>query len=284
MWLEDAVRYMGDGWTEERVLDNPDSVIAHSDPAVSQLPAMRGALAAYPGEELGPAAPPPVEGTPVGTVLLLLLLVIVVVVLGFVIIRRMRSAPAAWQTPGPEAGTVTGLETPVQAKPAPPVSRAQGAPKPVQKTTWAGESQPPLAQYMTTYSLGDDRYDVSFSIETEGGDFLGECGVGISETIGMGNPDKVTALEVWLFDKNDIRTLTKVLMSEHCYNDAALRSKLAAKGEAVLVKKGEIVELSTQTLKVNARVVDLQYGSGSLPNNSFFQQVTIELAAWSTSA
>jgi hypothetical protein len=43
----------------------------------------------------------------------------------------------------------------------------------------------------------------------------GECGVGISETIGVGDPKKVTAFEVWLFDKNDIQTVTKVLMSAH---------------------------------------------------------------------
>jgi len=151
----------------------------------------------------------------------------------------------------------------------------------MEKTSWAGETTAPLAQYVTTYALGDDRYDMSFSIETSTGDFLGECGVGISKTIGAGSPDKVTALEAWLFDKNDIRTITKVLMSEHAYNDPAIRAELAPKGDAILMKKGEVVSLLTQTLKVNVRIDDLAYGSGGLPSNSFFQQVTIELAAWS---
>jgi len=94
-----------------------------------------------------------------------------------------------------------------------------------------------------------------------------------------GAPEKVTALEVWVFDKNDVRTVTKVLMSEYAFNDPGLRAKLASKGDAVLAQPGEVVELKTQTLKINARIVDVVYGSGT-PANSYFQQVTLELATW----
>ena len=150
-----------------------------------------------------------------------------------------------------------------------------------QKTDFAAAGQAaPLTQYMSTYILGDDLYDDSFSIETGAGEFLGECGSGISETIGVGDPKKVTATEVWLFDKNDIRTVTKVLMSEHAYNDQALRTKLASKGEAVVVKPGAVTTLETQTLRVQVRVIDVQYGQGALPANSFLERLTVELAAW----
>jgi hypothetical protein len=159
-----------------------------------------------------------------------------------------------------------------------PVSYAAGAARPVAKTDWSGEERPPLSQYKTVYAIGDDRYDMSFSIENEAGDFLGECGVGISETLGSESPSRVTALEVWLFDKNDIRTLTKVLMSEQCYNDAALRAKLAPKGEAILVHPGDVVPLVTQTLKINARIDDVVYGDSS---KGYFQQMTIQIGAWS---
>ncbi len=142
-------------------------------------------------------------------------------------------------------------------------------------------TEPPMAQFMSTYLIGDDLYDDSFSIETPEGEFLGECGAGISETIGTGDPKKVTAIEVWLFDKSDIRTITKVVMSEYAYNDQALRAKLASKGEAVLAKVGETITLETQSLWVQARVVDLSYGSSeALPPNSFFERITVELAAW----
>ncbi|MEP7287259.1 MAG: hypothetical protein ABI947_16005 [Chloroflexota bacterium] len=138
----------------------------------------------------------------------------------------------------------------------------------------------PTGQYMSTYILGDDLYDDSFSIETAAGEFLGETGAGISKTIGVGDPKKVTATEVWVFDKNDIKTVTKVLMSEHAFNDEAIKAELASKGEAVMVKPGSIVMLETQTLTVQARVVDLAYGSGSLPPNSFFDRLTVEISAW----
>lgn len=96
----------------------------------------------------------------------------------------------------------------------------------------------------------------------------------------MGDPKKVTAFEVWLFDKNDIRTVTRVLMSEHAFGDEALKSRLAAKGEPVLALPGEVVNMETASLLVTARVVDLAYGGGALPPSSFFEQITIELASY----
>ena len=138
----------------------------------------------------------------------------------------------------------------------------------------------PVTTFKTTYMLGNDLFDESFSIDDQQGDFLGECGVGIGETIGVGDPKKVTAFEVWLFDKNDIRTVTKVVMSEHAFGDEGLKSRLAAKGEPILAKSAGVVEMETATLKVAARIVDMQYGSGALPPNSFFQQLTLEISAW----
>jgi hypothetical protein len=138
----------------------------------------------------------------------------------------------------------------------------------------------PITQTMTTYVLGDDLYDESFSIDTSGGEFLGEYGVGISETIGVGDPKKVTALEVWLFDKNDIKTATKVLMTEHAFNDPGIRARLEPKGELVVVKPGEQVLLETQTLQLLAKVVDMSYGTGAMPQKSYFDRITLELAVW----
>ncbi|MCA1553004.1 MAG: hypothetical protein LC737_01360, partial [Chloroflexi bacterium] len=115
-----------------------------------------------------------------------------------------------------------------------------------------------------------------FSIETPTGEFLGECGVGISEVVGE-SPQKVTAFEVWLFDKNDIKTVTKVLMSDYAYNNEQIRKKLQARGDAVLAQKGREVELETDALRVVASVSDMAYGSGGSPQ-SFFSKLTIELA------
>lgn len=138
----------------------------------------------------------------------------------------------------------------------------------------------PITQTMTTYVLGDDLYDESFSIDTGGGEFLGEYGVGVSETVGVGEPKKVAALEVWLFDKNDIKTATKVLMTEHAYNDPAIRARLEPKGELIVVKPQEQVLLETATLQLLATVVDMEYGSGAAPQKSYFERITLELAVW----
>jgi hypothetical protein len=139
---------------------------------------------------------------------------------------------------------------------------------------------PPITQTMTTYVLGDDLYDESFSIDTGGGEFLGEYGVGVSETIGVGEPKKVAALEIWLFDKNDIKTATKVLMSEHAYNDPNIRARLEPKGELVVVKAQEQVLLETATLQLLATIVDMDYGTGAMPPKSYFERITLELAIW----
>jgi hypothetical protein len=186
--------------------------------------------------------------------------VLLVLVLGWIGLRvalRQRSAR--------EVAPVTPIRPPVPPAPA--------------EEEWEGRGQPPLGHFFTTYQLGEDTYDESFSIETPAGEFLGECGVGISETIGPGDPDKVTAFEVWLFDKTDIRTVTKVLMSEHAYKDGALRSKLASKGEAVLAQPDVPFSLETTGLNVTLEVTELDYGEGELPPKSFFSKLTVELVA-----
>jgi len=163
----------------------------------------------------------------------------------------------------------------------PGLSSAEQAQRQSAQKEFVPEAQEaPIAQFMTTYMLGDDLYDDSFSIDSPSGEFLGECGVGISETIGVGDPKKVTAFEVWLFDKNDIQTVTKVLMSPHAFNDETIRQRLESKGEPVEVEAEKRVLLETATLQLEARVVDISMGGGALPENSFMERQTLELAVW----
>lgn len=170
-----------------------------------------------------------------------------------------------------------------ETRTAPVAIKGERRPSPAEETVaekvaWQGQS--PNAQFITTYAHGDIHYDPSFSIELENGEFMGECGVGISEVIGAGDPDKATALEAWLFDKNDIRTVTKVLMSKYAFNDEALHTKLAPKGEPVLVEEDKDVILETKVLRLRAHIVEVVYGDGDMPPESFFEKLTVELAAW----
>lgn len=158
------------------------------------------------------------------------------------------------------------------------VSRQSG--NPVIEDADIDQPVTPLARFETTFVRGHDTYDDSFSIENVEGDFLGECGVGLSETIGADMPKNVTALEVWLFDKNDIRTVTKVVMSDHAFFDEAIKAKLAPKGEPILARPEDVVVLETASLIVNAVITEMEYGTGTLPPQSFFERITVELSAW----
>lgn len=204
----------------------------------------------------------PQSGSALGTYILYASIFVVVLLLaagGFYLFRLLRKG----------SGPVTA------------VMMASEASKSAEKTDFQALGlAPPITQTMTTYVLGDDLYDESFSIDTNGGEFLGEYGVGVSETIGVGEPKKVTALEVWLFDKNDIKTATKVLMTEHAYNDPNIRARLEPKGELVVVKPSEQVLLETLTLQLLATVVDMNYGEGAMPQRSYFDRITLELAIW----
>jgi hypothetical protein len=147
-------------------------------------------------------------------------------------------------------------------------------------TEYEMPEEQPLATFRTTYALGDDLYDDSFSIESPAtGDFLGECGVGIAEVMSVGEPKKVSGFEIWLFDKNDIQTVTKIVLSSYAFNDEDTRGRLSAKGDPFQAESGGVVELETASLRVEARIVDLSYGEGALPNESFFDRMTIELKA-----
>ena len=138
----------------------------------------------------------------------------------------------------------------------------------------------PVAQFMTAYSFGDDLYDESFTFDAPNGEFLGECGVSISELIGVGEPKKICAFDVWLFDKNDIQTVTKVVMSRHAMNTPEIRQRLELHGEPVLAEPGKQIFLETATLRLEARIGDVIYGDLPLPEDSYFKRCTIELAVY----
>jgi hypothetical protein len=210
------------------------------------------------------AAPPPVEPPDSGiwNRLRVPCLVFVLVLLGLVL--GLIGARAYLRRQGAHRGEVRTSPT---------------APTALEVGPLGPGGQVPLGRFYTDYQLGEDTYDESFSIESPTGEFLGECGMGISEIIGDGEPDKVTAFEVWLFDKSDIRTVTKVLMSEYAYGDDALRAKLAPRGAAVLAQPGSPVTLETSSLAIQVDVTELEYGQEELPPGSYFSKLMVELVA-----
>lgn len=285
--IDEVAKRLGEGWTKQQVISRIDQMIAAGRPGADRLSGLKSGLIQYP-YEIGPlAVKREVPAPPTNDSLLLVAGILLgAVVVGAVVVSRLRAAQKPALERSVDVSELTSAAPLAdETQPMTPLGRTPRGVRPIETPVVVGESQKPLVQYETAYVAGDDRYDVSFSIESPSGDFWGECGVGIGEVVGSGVPDKVTALEVWLFDKNDSRTVTKFLMSDFCFNDGALKAKLAPKGEAVLIKKGDALELKTQSLRVTVRVTELAYGEVSSKDNvaanSFFQKVAIELVAWS---
>lgn len=243
-----------------------------------------------------PTATPGRTGTNIldnlGTLLIALALLLILAALGLFLYMRFRNRGAA-QAPArqPKPATLSYQDAPVADATTPQMAPVAAAAVPVtaaaatqaNRQTTAPRSVAPtaaksLGTFAATYKFGDDNYDTSYTLETQRGEFLGECGMGISETLGEGKPDKVTAFDLWLFDKTDVRTVTEILMTEYAYNDQATRSRLATKGELLLAEKGKHVRLETATLVVDAEIVDLAYASTpGLPPNSHFQKLIVEM-------
>ena len=243
-----------------------------------------GATAALPGATIAaPGAAADDGGSNTLPLLLGLLLLALLGAAAFYVLTRRRALMAGADddlesVPG-EAPVARKSSRPSYQRPnlsatVPAVAAATAAPA-------AESSAVPIARFRTAYTRGHDTYDDSFSIESANGDFLGECGVGIAEAVGATTPRNVTAFEVWLFDKNDIRTITKVIMSDHAFFDEALKAKLAPKGEPVLARPKETIILETATLIINAEITEMEYGEGGdMPDGSYFDRFTIELSAW----
>ena len=190
-----------------------------------------------------------------------------------------RAAPVAARQPA-----AVPMRQAAEPTPAPTPVQSQSVFKPSffgnGKQTNGSAVQKPVAQFMSTYAFGDDRYDESFTFDAPNGEFLGECGVSISDIIGVGEPKKISAFDIWLFDKNDIQTVTKVLMSKHSYEDATTRQRLEIRGEPILAEPGAQFVLQTATLRLEGRIVDVMYGDMPLPEDSYFQRSTVELAIY----
>ena len=134
-----------------------------------------------------------------------------------------------------------------------------------------------LGAFDTTYTFGDDDFDRSFSIESEGGEFLGECGLSISDIVDIQDAQRVDAFEVWLFDKGDIRTVSKILVSEYAHEDESLREELGAKGDLVPAEEGLAFSLDTLSLQVQVTVEELRYLSAEDMPEGIFSRLSLRM-------
>jgi hypothetical protein len=225
----------------------------------------------------GEATPPAAAGGPDNVVSVIAILGVLIggaiAVVMIVNIRRRKepSLPAEIENPAPSGELSLESEEQLAQGAAPGTASA------------AGKGSEPLERFVTTYVLGDDLYEDSFTINSASGDFLGECGVGISEPIGVGEPKKVTAFEIWLFDRKPSRTSTTVLLSEYANQKADVRTALAPRGTPALAVPGADIWMETPGLQLRVVIRELIYGEGPLPHNSYFERLTLQLEIWAKS-
>jgi hypothetical protein len=275
--LEQAERWLGE-WDNEESL-NAALERAHIESSLEQQQALQtladrvveGAVPQPAPESTEPTATEEETGglkINWGTFLLTLLLVLLVLVaFGLLVTRARRSR--------------TGEEPPAEAPIERPVETQLGEAEP-KLAVQPGEElfpvgSPPLAHLTTTYTENREYYDEAVGIESSKGEFLGESGISIVEKLDDDSPDKVTAFEVFLFDKGELRTITKVLMSEYAYNDEELRKRLMEKGDLVLAQVNQPVIIETSALRLETTITDLVYGVDDPRPNSYFEKLSTEL-------
>ncbi len=137
-----------------------------------------------------------------------------------------------------------------------------------------------VCTHRAVYTFGDLRFDETFPVEAEDGTYFGECGIGVLETAGTGDPPKVIAFDVWLFDKDTARTVNKALASRYAWSDETYRDMLASKtstGEVVPAEPGPVMEIETPLLRMEVVVDDLGYGDGEGIADTYFTKLAVTL-------
>jgi hypothetical protein len=174
--------------------------------------------------------------------------------------------------------------------PIPPVAASSPPPPPAARS----ESQPAglilvhgkkLAEFEATYHRGETDYDEAFVVEGEAGaGYRGECGMGIAAALDR-ESTQATALEVWLFDKSDIRTVTTVLASQYAQQTPALQARLADKGDNLLAAPNQVFTIEARTLILEGEITDFAYHTGDgVEPDSVFERVTIHLTVYAVEA
>lgn len=148
-------------------------------------------------------------------------------------------------------------------------------------TTTTGLGKP-LLQRMSTYRSPGPSFDESYEIQNDQENFLGECGCVVAAAINHNGATLANSFDIWLFDKDDLgQTPASVYAIPYAYNDPAVRAQLAERGDVVLMQPGAIIMLETSGLRLQARVVEMEYAQGTPIPNSALSKTTFELAAWS---
>ncbi len=134
-----------------------------------------------------------------------------------------------------------------------------------------------LGVYESEYHFGDDDFYHAFTLESAEGEFVGQCGVVISDVLGLDEAQQVDAFDIWLFEAQGTRTVSKVLASEYACQNESLNAKLSRKGELLEVEPGLVMTLETETLHLSAIVKDFDYRQDPQLERAIFSHLAVEL-------
>lgn len=187
---------------------------------------------------------------------------------------------ADWREPAPEKSEPVGLASVLSADDALLRHGGESLPEAVPEPIHVVRSDNlnlPLVHYKAVYRLGDDLFDETFSIDEMDDEFIGECGIGIAETINSTEPKAVTAFEAWLFDRQDTMTPTFFMLSEYAYQQPEMLERLKNKGQYGLMEVGQSYVIETFALKMTLTILEIVYGTESSDPKSYFDRVVFDV-------
>lgn len=142
-----------------------------------------------------------------------------------------------------------------------------------------------LDQHTLQYRIGMPEYDESKAIlDPAAGKYIGEFGMGVSTKNGLvqTGPDQVIALEVWLFDKSDERSMgqqTRILLSEYAIDNNLEQVFLKERQDnprPFTAQPGVHFQLESQNLLLDCVIVDVKYTQSGAAKG-IFQQIKVEM-------
>jgi len=129
------------------------------------------------------------------------------------------------------------------------------------------------------FAAGDAGYKESFQIKDPFHELLGDCGLMIAEGLGSIPADRVPGLEIWLYDKEDGRTESAVLLSEHAFRDRSMYMRMVGAGRVERAEVGKVLQLETGNLRLEAEILDVSYvePGDDVPPNAYFARLDVRL-------
>jgi hypothetical protein len=131
-----------------------------------------------------------------------------------------------------------------------------------------------INQFTTAYHHGHE-IDEDFQISAPTGELIGECGASIAHRYGMDVVSKVVALSVWVFDKNDFQSTSKVLVTPFALSLETIQRELASKGDLVQARPG-LFEVVTSQLRVEVEVRNLTLKPIENDPDGYFDSVDLD--------